>query len=953
MSGKLRVYEVARDLGLDNKALVALLQSVGYSDVKNHMSAVTPDVVERVKRHLKRDTGEKVVEERIAPTVVKRRARARSAAGDTEAASSPTSAPAPVPQPVGGARAVVRRKPAAAPATEASASRAPDAESSPVSAPASARQPASRRPASGPVASPAPIARESEPTQPEPAPVSRPVTKLEPESKPSAEPKVERPAASSRAPAAAASAEPEVAAEPVQPAPAAPSRESKPASVPAAAASANGERERERVSAPAPAPTTIRAASAPSAPVAAEPAPAPQPRPAPKTGIDVWEGRPGVPMPKAPRGGPGPRRVQYDAKAGAGPQGRGRGPMVGGPMRGRGMRHRGIGSLSRAKGTGGPVTQERSAHKKVVRIEETIGLQALGGKIGVKATELLMTLMRLGMTGVNINTTLDADTAKIVANEFGWEVEDVAVSEQDAIVAAQGSEAGEESDENLESRPPVVTVMGHVDHGKTSLLDQIRKTNVVSGEAGGITQHIGAYSVKTAHGPLTFLDTPGHEAFTQMRARGAQATDIVILVVAADDGVMPQTKEAIAHARAAGVPIVVAINKCDKPDAQPERVRRELSEQGLVPEEWGGDVLFNEVSAATRQGIDDMLEKVVLQAELLELRANPDKPATGIVVEAELDRGKGPVATVLVTDGTLRRGDVILAGAAYGKARAMIDSSGKQVQKAGPSMPVSLIGLNEVPTAGDQVYVIKDMKTAQELAEGRKTKAKVSLTPSAGNKPRTLEDIAALMSEAEQLELKVIIKADVQGSAEAVSDSLARLSGDKVRVSVVHSAAGAITENDVNLAVAAGAVIIGFNVRPAGKAQSLAQREGVQIRQYNIIYNVVDDVKAAMEGLLAPKMVEKTIGKAEVRQTFKVTKAGTIAGCMIVDGVVKRSAGARLLREGAEVYAGKLSSLKRFKDDVKEVKEGFDCGIALEGFNDIKIGDIIECFEVEEVKQSL
>ncbi|HEU5077030.1 MAG TPA: translation initiation factor IF-2 [Polyangiaceae bacterium] len=663
-------------------------------------------------------------------------------------------------------------------------------------------------------------------------------------------------------------------------------------------------------------------------------------------------------MPKAPlRGGPGPRRVEYNAKAGTGggPQGArgGRPGMVGGRMGGRGMRPRGIGSLSRAKGAGGPVTQERSAHKKVVRIEETIGLQALGGKIGVKATELLMTLMRLGMTGVNINTTLDADTAKIVANEFGWEVEDVAVSEQDAIVAAQGSEVGEEASENMLPRPPVVTVMGHVDHGKTSLLDQIRKTNVVSGEAGGITQHIGAYSVKTAHGPLTFLDTPGHEAFTQMRARGAQATDIVILVVAADDGVMPQTKEAIAHARAAGVPIVVAINKVDKPDAQPERVRRELSEQGLVPEEWGGDILFNEVSAVTRQGIDEMLDKVVLQAELLELRANPDKLATGIVVEAELDRGKGPVATVLVTDGTLQRGDVILAGAAYGRARAMIDSSGKQVQSAGPSTPVSLVGLNEVPSAGDHVYVIKDMKTAQELAEGRKTKAKVSLAPSQGNKPRNFEELAALMSEADQLELKLIIKADVQGSAEAVSDSLARLSGDKVKVTIVHSAAGAITENDVNLAVAAEAIIIGFNVRPAGKAQSLAQREGVQIRQYSIIYKVVDDVKAAMEGLLAPKMVEKATGKAEVRQLFKVSKAGTIAGCMVTDGTVKRSGGVRLMRGGTEIWSGKLSSLKRFKDDVREVKEGFDCGMALDGYNEINIGDIIEAFEIEEVKQSL
>jgi len=665
-------------------------------------------------------------------------------------------------------------------------------------------------------------------------------------------------------------------------------------------------------------------------------------------------------MPKAPlRGGPGPRRVEYNAKAGAGggPQGaRGARPgMVGGGggrMGGRGMRPRGIGSLSRAKGAGGPVTQERSAHKKVVRIEETIGLQALGGKIGVKATELLMTLMRLGMTGVNINTTLDADTAKIVANEFGWEVEDVAVSEQDAIVAAQSTEAGEEGSENLSPRPPVVTVMGHVDHGKTSLLDQIRKTNVVSGEAGGITQHIGAYSVQTAHGPLTFLDTPGHEAFTQMRARGAQATDIVILVVAADDGVMPQTKEAIAHARAAQVPIVVAINKVDKPDAQPERVRRELSEQGLVPEEWGGDILFNEVSAVTRQGIDEMLDKVVLQAELLELRANPDKLASGIVVEAELDRGKGPVATVLVTDGTLQRGDVILAGAAYGRARAMIDSSGKQVQSAGPSMPVSLVGLNEVPTAGDQVYVIKDMKTAQELAEGRKTK-KVSLTPSQGNKPRNFEELAALMSESDQLELKLIVKADVQGSAEAVSDSLARLSGDKVKVTIVHSAAGAITENDVNLAVAAEAIIIGFNVRPAGKAQSLAQREGVQIRQYSIIYKVVDDVKAAMEGLLAPKMVEKATGKAEIRQLFKVSKAGMIAGCMVIEGSVKRSGGVRLMRGKEEIWSGKLSNLKRFKDDVREVKEGFDCGMSLDGFNEIQVGDIIEAFEVEEVKQSL
>ncbi len=655
-------------------------------------------------------------------------------------------------------------------------------------------------------------------------------------------------------------------------------------------------------------------------------------------------------MPQQPRGGPTPRRVQYDAKAPGAMPGRHRG----GPMRmgGRGMRHRGIGSLSRPKGSGQAVTQERSAHKKVVKIEESVGLQSLAAKISVKATEVLMKLMRLGMTGVNINTTLDADTAKIVANEFGWEVEDVAVSEEDAIVAAQGLET-EAEEEGQEPRPPVVTVMGHVDHGKTSLLDQIRKSNVVAGEAGGITQHIGAYRVETPRGPIAFLDTPGHEAFTQMRARGAQTTDIVVLVVAADDGVKPQTVEALNHARAAKVPIVVAINKCDKPEAQPERVRRELADLGLVPEEWGGDTIFQEVSAVTRAGVDELLEQLVLVAEVQELTANPDKPASGVVVEAELDRGKGPVATVLVQEGTLRRGDILLAGAAYGKVRAMLDSYGTAVEEAGPSTPVAIIGLSDVPSAGDPVHVLTDMKKAQEISDSRKTKERRSMMPAGGGPRMSLEDVARMMSESETLELKVIIKADVQGSVEALAESLIKLSTEKVKVSVVHSGAGAITEGDVNLAVAAGAIIIGFNVRPAGKASSLAQKEKIEIRQYNIIYNVVDDVKAAMEGLLAPTLVEKTLGKAEVRQVFRVSKAGTVAGCMIVEGVVRRNAGARLLREGAVVWEGKLDSLKRFKDDAREVKEGFECGIGLEGYNDIKEGDIIEAFEMEEVKQTL
>jgi translation initiation factor IF-2 len=685
--------------------------------------------------------------------------------------------------------------------------------------------------------------------------------------------------------------------------------------------------------------------------------PRPAPTAAPKTGVEVWGGRPGVPMPQAPRVAPAPRRVQYDAKAGGptgGPQRRG-GPMMGGRPGQRGGPRGGrfgvpSGPLKRSTGPVIPA-QERAAHKKVVRIEETVLLQTLSGRIGVKATELLMKLMQLGMTGVNINSTLDAETAKIVANEFGWDVEDTAVSEQEAIEAAQAVGGKVEAEEGREPRPPVVTVMGHVDHGKTSLLDHIRKTTVAAGEAGGITQHIGAYSVDTPRGKITFLDTPGHEAFSQMRARGAQATDIVVLVVAADDGVMPQTKEAIAHARAAEVPIVVAVNKIDKPQAQPDRVRRELSEAGLVPEEWGGETLFCEVSATTRAGVDHLLESIALQAELLDLRANPKNPAQGLVIEAELDRGRGPVASMLVTDGTLERGDVILAGAAWGKIRAMIDDRGRSVASAGPSTPVSIIGLNEVPSAGDPVHVVKDAKKAQEIAETRKSKERKSLMPSTTKV--SLEELAKAMAEAAQLDLKVIIKADVQGSVEALGDALTRLSTEKVKVTIVHAAAGAITEGDVNLAVAAKAIIVGFNVRPAGKANTLAQKEEVQIRLYSIIYEVVDDVKLAMEGLLAPTLVASTIGKAEIRQLFKISKSGLVAGCMVTEGAIRRAAKVRVLRDGAVIFDGKLAALKRFKDDVREVKEGFDCGMSFEGFNDLKEGDLVEGYEVQEVRQSL
>jgi translation initiation factor IF-2 len=602
-----------------------------------------------------------------------------------------------------------------------------------------------------------------------------------------------------------------------------------------------------------------------------------------------------------------------------------------------------------AKKASTPSTKEMSEHKKIIKIEAQIALQMLAQRMSLKATEVLMKLLSMGMPGVNINSTLDADTAKLVASEFGWEVEDVAISDEAALDMARGKE--DENEADMLPRPPIVTVMGHVDHGKTSLLDQIRRTNVAASEAGGITQHIGAYKVNTSRGPITFLDTPGHAAFTQMRMRGAQVTDIVVLVVAADDGVMPQTREAVAHARAAGVPLIVAVNKIDKEGADPDRIRRELSELNLIAEDWGGDTIFCEVSAKTREGIEALLEMTALQAELLELRANPKKPAVGNVIEALLDRGKGPVARVVVTDGTLSTGDVILAGTSWGKVRAMTDDRGRMVRHALPSQPVEILGLSEVPSAGDPIHVIKDVKIAQELAQQRRTKVSGSFIPASAKV--SLEDIAKRMAEADQLELRLIIKADVQGSVEAVADALAKLSTDKVRVAIIHAAVGGITEGDVNLAVASKAIIVGFSVRPAGKAAQLAESEGIEIRLYTVIYDAVDDVKKAMLGLIGPTFVQKQLGKAEVRQTFHIAKIGTVAGCIVQDGTMRRNAKVRLIRDSIHVWEGKFASLKRFKDDAREVDKGFECGISLDGFNDVKVGDVLECFEQAEVQPTL
>ena len=581
-----------------------------------------------------------------------------------------------------------------------------------------------------------------------------------------------------------------------------------------------------------------------------------------------------------------------------------------------------------------------------VHVPETITVADLAHKMAVKASEVIKSMMKLGQM-VTINQMLDQETAMIIVEELGHHAVAAKLDDPEAMLV----EGEVSSDAESLPRPPVVTVMGHVDHGKTSLLDYIRRAKVAAGEAGGITQHIGAYHVETPRGVITFLDTPGHEAFTAMRARGAKATDIVILVVAADDGVMPQTKEAIAHAKAGGVPLVVAINKIDKPDANPERVKQELVAEGVVPEEYGGDSPFVSVSAKTGAGIDDLLENVLLQAEVLELKAPVEAPAKGLVIEAKLDKGKGPVATILVQSGTLNRGDVVLAGSAYGRVRAMLDETGKPTKSAGPSIPVEIQGLSEVPQAGEEVIVMPDDRKAREVALFRQGKFRdVKLAKQQAAK---LENMLEQMGEGEVQYLPLIVKADVQGSQEALVQSLQKLSTDEVRVQIVHGAVGGISENDVNLATASKAVIIGFNTRADAQARKLAESNGIDIRYYNIIYDAVDEVKAAMSGMLAPEKREVVTGMVEVRQVFKVPKVGAVAGCMVTDGFVKRSSSVRVLRNNVVIHTGELDSLKRFKDDVKEVRQGFECGMSIKNFNDIIEGDQFEVFEVTEVARSL
>ena len=839
---KVRLYEVAKDLGLTNKDLVERVRALGI-EVKNHMSNLGTEDVARVKRSIDKERQSNLVEERLSSTVIRRRSRGESAGGQ-KAEAAPQRASSNV---------------------ETKRREEPDNDRS-------ALERANQAFASLDAKKVEPVrAREAEPVRP--APVERVEVQ-----RPAARPPVE-----THAPAVEAKSE-----ESATP---------------------------EKPSAPEP------VKYGPTGRMIELPAPRIEITQRDRFGAQNTRG---VPVPGTQRRempGAGAQRDRF----------------------GRQQLGKKKVQLAGKKQKTTQITTP-AQHKRVIKMEETIAVGEIAKQMGIKATDVLKKLWSMGMTGITLNNAIDQDSATLLAGDFGFEIESTAFQEADVFTSAT------DNPEDLVVRAPVVTIMGHVDHGKTSLLDAIRQANVAGGEAGGITQHIGAYKVSTATGDIVFLDTPGHEAFTAMRARGAQVTDIVVLVVAADDGVMPTTIEAITHAKEAGVKIIVAVNKIDKNNAQPERIRQQLSDHGLISEQWGGDTIFADVSARNKTGIDQLLQMINLQAEILELRANPNKGARGHIIEARLDRNRGPMATVLIQDGTLRLGETVVAGEFIGKVRAMLDDKGQPLTEAGPSTPVELLGLSGVPEAGEALNTAEDEKGAKELIEHRRdSRRKREL---AGTARVTLENLMDRIKEGAVKELKVILKADVQGSAEAVKAALHGLSTETVRVDVISSGVGGITETDVNLAKAGNAIIVGFHVRPAGKASQLAEQEGVDIKLYDIIYEALDDVKKAMAGLLSPVKREKSLGKAEIRQTFG-TKGGTIAGGAVLEGLLRRNAQVRVVRDSKPIYTGKLQSLRRFKDDVREVEKGYECGFSLDGFNDILVGDIIEAFEIEEIAPTL
>jgi translation initiation factor IF-2 len=884
---KTRLYSIASDLDIPNAELVKKCRNLGFS-VRNHMSTLDEGEVQVLKREIERERQEPVKETVLKSGVLLRKGVHKPKPKPVE--------PEPPPSP-----------PSAEPARAAAPEAAPPAPASPAAPPGEAAAPSPE------AQEPAPAASEAAP--PAPAPPAAP-------------------------PGEAAAPSPEA----QEPAPAAAEPAVEPATAPP---------EAEPPAEPAPA---VKDLSTPLEPVI-EPTPRGE-----EPGMPRIVGQ--IELPKSPGAGPsraGGRPVEQAAaqpgRPGAAKKGEVRRPgrrieemrataVPTWDSRSRRPRKKKVAPGTKTRKT--EITTPK-ASKRVVRIEGQISLQELAKAMEVKATEVLMKLIQLGMGGVNINSTLDVDTAKIVGSEFDYDVQDVSFEEEGVLQEAVESveEPGEEA---REARAPVVTVMGHVDHGKTSLLDSLRKTRVASGEAGGITQSIGASEIHTDTGKIVFVDTPGHEAFTEMRARGANVTDAVVLVVAANDGVQAQTIESIDHARAAEVPIVVAINKMDLPNANPDRVRKELADHGILSEQWGGDNLFCEVSAETGEGLDDLLDNILLQAEVLDLKANPDRPVHGTVIEARLDKGKGAVATVLVQDGTLHTGDTVVAGAAYGRVRAMTDHRGKQVSEAGPSTAVEIQGLNQVPQASDPVDGVQDQKKAQLVADARASKM-AQAEAADGTTPLT--DILSKIRAGEKAELKVILKADVQGSLEAVRNAILNLGTEKVGTAVIHASVGGITESDVNLASASGALVVGFNVRPAGKARSVAESENVEIRMYTVIYDMLDDLKKTMVGMLEPIVEEVEIGAARVKQTFNISKVGTVAGCEVTEGKVVRNAKVRLVRDSKVVWNGEIASLKHFKDDVKEVVAGLECGIGLAGFNDVKVGDVMEFIEQQEREASL
>jgi len=873
---KIRVYELARELNLTNKALMEKLTGLNIT-VASHMSSMDDDAVQRVKTALFGKKEAVVEEKRVKATVIRRRKKVVEVPAEEALAAEAPVEPAEVPaEPAAPAVEAVETVEAAVPAPEPPAPAPTETEDAvPEEPPASA----ATEPADGAVAAeePAPPAvteklRKGEKIvkkvkRDEPARIIKlPVAPVERTVEPArVRPKVVEP----RAPRAVAAP-----AEIVPPAPGADDRDDK---------------KRKK-----------------------------------KWGTEDEAGKKFI-----------KKKISFRTKA---------------VVEAEDLYDEG--SRSRKPRKGGKAQPEVASHKSQVtvakaikrriKMEEAIVLSELAKRMGVKAGEIIKVLMGMGVMAT-VNQAIDFDTVVLVAAEFNYEAERTSSAEDTLLKPVDDDLA------TLLARPPVVTIMGHVDHGKTSLLDVIRKTRVTETEAGGITQHIGAYHVSTDRGSIAFLDTPGHEAFTAMRARGAQVTDLVVLVVAADDGVMPQTVEAINHARAANVPIIVAVNKIDKPGADPDRVKRSLVEKGLTPEDWGGETIFVHVSAKQNTGIDQLLEMILLQAEVMELKANPDKLARGHVVEAKIDSGRGPVATILVSEGTLHAGDPVVCGVHHGKIRAMLNDRGQAIESAGPSVPVEILGLSGVPMAGDEFVAVQDEKGAKQISELRMQKQRSKDLAQSSARP-SLESLFERLQQGEMKELTLVIKADVHGSVEALSESLTKLSNAEVKVNVVHAATGAITESDVSLAAVSRAIIIGFNVRPTPKVQAFANEENVDMRFYNVIYDAINDVKNALTGLMASRFEERILGSAEVREVFQIPKVGAIAGCQVTDGKIERGKSLRLIRDGVVVYEGKNSSLRRFKDDAKEVQSGYECGIGIENFNDIKVGDRIEFFYMEEFR---